>query len=216
MARTIILSFSGGVDSTTLLHDFLVRGYAITAVFFNYGSKHNKFELIAANSIIEYYQNLGYSVELVVIDLQNVFANISSNLLHTGGPIPNGHHEDESMRLTVVPGRNLIFASILASIAESKNADLIALGVHSGDHAIYPDCRPNFIKHLQNVISASTDEKVYVVAPYLYRNKEEFIHSDVPYHLTRTCYKDQEEPCGECGACQEKKLAFTIKKLDYA
>ena len=125
------------------------------------------------------------------------------------------------MKKTVVPGRNLIFASVMASLAESIEANEIALGVHAGDHHIYPDCRPEFIKTLDSVIYLSTDKKVEVVTPFVGLDKTLILlegynqHPPVPYGLTRTCYKDQGTACGKCGSCRERLEAFaSINKDD--
>jgi 7-cyano-7-deazaguanine synthase len=115
----------------------------------------------------------------------------------------------------VVPARNLIFASILAGYAESIDAGIISLGVHGGDHHVYPDCRPAFISSLNSTVMWATDCKVRVDAPFLYNSKAEILRIGldlkkvtVPYHLTRTCYKDQVMSCGKCGSCVERLEAF--------
>jgi 7-cyano-7-deazaguanine synthase len=153
-------------------------------------------------------------VHLHEFNLTDAFGDFNSNLLKSGGDIPEGHYEEESMKLTVVPGRNLIFSAIMAGLAESIGAEDIALGVHSGDHAIYPDCRPDFIISLAETVKASSDGKVKVRTPLLFEDKTSILrigHSlnpPVPYKLTRTCYKDQELSCGKCGSCQERLEAF--------
>jgi len=119
------------------------------------------------------------------------------------------------MQATVVPARNLIFSSVIAGYAESVGAGAISLGVHSGDHHIYPDCRPEFVSSLNTSVLLATDKKVRVEAPFLNYTKAEIIKTglnlksvEVPYHLTRTCYKDQELACGKCGSCFERLEAF--------
>ncbi len=210
----IIIGLSGGMDSTTLLGLLLEQGFKVHCCFFNYGSKHNEHELKAANNIVEFYQDLGCSIYRHYFDLQQVFKPIESNLLKSGGAIPEGHYEAESMKKTVVPGRNLIFASIMASLAESIGAIAVSLGVHSGDHAIYPDCRPEFINALHYTVQASTDGKVSIQTPFILDNKTTILNKGyklkipTPYNLTRTCYKDQANSCGKCGSCQERLEAF--------
>ena len=215
----IVLSLSGGMDSGTMLGCYLAKGYEVWPVNFTYGSKHNDYERTCARQLCKHYGidmfpsiNLGFIGDM-----------FSSDLLKSGGDIPEGHYEDKNMKSTVVPGRNLIFASILAGYAESINADAIALGVHAGDHEIYPDCRPEFITNLKRVINTSSDRKISVLAPFLdidkagileigYNLAEEF---KVPYELTRTCYKDQEYSCGRCASCVERLGAFTnLGKVD--
>ena len=135
-------------------------------------------------------------------------------MLLSGGDIPEGHYNDASMSRTVVPGRNIIFASILAGYAWSKDCDKIALGVHLGDHVNYPDCRREFVKSLDTTIYLGTGDKVEVVAPFGKMTKIDIcrvgLALDVPYDLSRTCYKDQERSCGKCGACTERLEAFAL------
>lgn len=212
--KKIVIGLSGGMDSATLLGYFLEQGFSVHCCMFTYGSKHNKWENEAAKNIIEFYQSKGFPVDWSAFDLSNVFVNFKSDLLLSGGDIPEGHYEEDSMKRTVVPGRNLIMSSIMAGLAESIGAGNIALGVHSGDHHIYPDCRPGFVTALRTVIEQSTETKVSVITPFLYLNKAKILeigyklHPIVPYHLTRTCYKNQPLACGKCGSCQERLEAF--------
>ena len=186
------------MDSAVLLSHLIVLGYSVECVNFIYGSNHNKFEKEMARKLAEYYK-----VELINIDTSYLFESFKSNLL--GGEIPEGHYEDENMKLTVVPGRNLIFSSILSGLAESKGFSKIAIGVHMGDHAIYPDCRQEFTKSLDTTIYLSSDRKVELITPFIDTDKigicELGLKNKVPFEMTRTCYKDQELPCGKCGSC---------------
>lgn len=220
--RKIVLGLSGGMDSATLLGYFVDNGYQVHGCQFYYGSKHGEFERKAAQALVAHYNTiLPDSVVMHEFDLTGAFAGFTSNLLKTGGEIPEGHYESENMKLTVVPGRNLIFASIMAGLAESIGAEAIALGVHSGDHAIYPDCRPEFILALERTVGVSSAGEVTVFAPFLRDNKTSILEKGyqydipVPYELTRTCYKEQEHSCGKCGSCQERLEAFSnINKVD--
>lgn len=219
--KSAVIGLSGGMDSATLLGLLLEQGYSMHCCIVNYGSKHNKWENAAAHSIIDFYQKLGAPVFPHQIDLEPVFADFKSNLLKEQGQIPEGHYNSDSMKLTVVPGRNLIFASIMAGLAESVEAKIIALGVHSGDHHIYPDCRKEFVKALDSTIYLSSDRKVQVLCPLIDDDKTSILkkgyslNPPVPYGKTRTCYKDQELSCGKCGSCQERLEAFrNIGKQD--
>ncbi len=202
-----IISLSGGIDSATVLAEALEQGRDCTAVGFCYGSKHNRFENLKAKQLADYY-----GVPFQIFNLEGIFSLFKSDLLLNGGEIPEGHYESESMKSTVVPGRNLIFISILAGLAQSIDATVIWLGIHSGDHAIYPDCRPEFFYAARDTISKSSEGKVLLYAPYLDTNKIGILRIgtklNVPYHLTRTCYKDQKLACGKCGSCQERLEAF--------
>lgn len=220
----IVIGLSGGMDSATLLAFYLAEGCEVHCFSFTYGSKHNQYENQAARDIVEAYQSNNYAAKLIEMDVQPIFSGLSSALLLSSSEnIPEGHYQEESMKKTVVPGRNLIFASIMAAYAESIGAKYVALGVHSGDHAIYPDCRPSFIQSLSAVIRKSSDEKVALRAPFLHLNKMEIVAKgikiqesrNVPvfYALTRTCYKNQPVACGKCGSCQERKEAFFLLDL---
>ena len=215
--KKIVIGLSGGMDSATLLGSLLEEGHQINACTFTYGSKHNQYETEAAFNLVNFYQKKGMSVNPFFFNLEETFKNFESNLLKSGGEIPEGHYESENMKLTVVPGRNLIFASIMAGLAESIGAEVIALGVHAGDHAIYPDCRPLFISHLRNVLFASTDGKVDVITPFLGKTKIDIVRIgqelEVPFEITRTCYKDSPIACGRCGSCQERLEAFNLNNL---
>lgn len=223
--RFAVLSLSGGLDSTTLLAECL-RLYGINHVIpvqFVYGSKHNPYEVIAVDRIIQYYfGEEGHKDRLIRIDLQQPFLRIHSNLMASGEEIPEGHYNDATMIKTVVPGRNLIFASICAGIAESLSvqhntfADVL-LGVHGGDHFIYPDCRPVFISNLADTVYQSSGGRVSVHAPFTHIDKAALvgigIRRKVPFELTRTCYKAQEKPCGKCGSCCERIEAFRLNGI---
>lgn len=216
------MGLSGGMDSTTLLGMLIDQGNEVHCCSFMYGSKHNEWELQSVLSIIDYYQKLGCTVFHKVIDLTKAFEGFDSALLKSSNEeIPEGHYNDSNMKATVVPGRNLIFASIMAGYAESIGAECIALGVHSGDHHIYPDCRPEFIYSLHRTLLYSTEESIGVLAPFLSSDKTKILKAGfnliipVPYHLTRTCYKNQEHSCGKCGSCRERLEAFeNINKVD--
>jgi 7-cyano-7-deazaguanine synthase len=214
--KRIVLGLSGGMDSATLLGYYLEQGAEVHCCSFYYGSKHGGFELQAAKDVVTFYQHHGFTVVHHLFDLSHVFKDFKSALLLSGSDIPEGHYEEESMKQTVVPGRNLIFASIMAGLAESIEAEIVALGVHSGDHHIYPDCRPEFVTELARTVLHSTQGKIVVVAPFLNDNKASILiqgygfEIPVPYELTRTCYKNQLKACGKCGSCQERLEAFEI------
>ena len=208
-----VLSLSGGMDSATVLAKLLQDGHSVDCFYFAYGSKHEEFECEMASRLIGYYF-MNYRVATFsFIRLPFIKKEFRSDLLKGQGEIPEGHFEDESMKDTVVPCRNMIFLSILAGLAESRKAEGIALGIHQGDHAIYPDCRPLFFDQMAAVIQTATDGKVGTIAPFLHTDKHGILawglEHKVPYHLTRTCYKDQPLSCGRCGSCVERLEAFS-------
>lgn len=206
-----IVSLSGGMDSTTVLAAAIEQNGAeqVKGVIFKYGSKHNPFENWAAFAIADHYR-----IPIRFFDLSSVMGGFDSDLLSSGGKLPEGHYEEESMRRTVVPGRNSIFATILMGLAESEQAESVYLGIHAGDHFIYPDCRPEWLTALNELAKAATLGKVSFVAPFLYEDKKGILRygleRKVPYQLSRTCYSDQEVACGKCGSCVERREAFML------
>jgi len=207
-----IVALSGGIDSTTVLAYVLQKyGEPVQCVSFTYGSKHNQYENEAARQVASYYKQ-----PLMEIDLSAIMASFKSDLLKSGGKIPEGHYADANMSKTVVPARNIIFASILAGVAWSNDVPIVALGIHAGDHVIYSDCRPAFFYAMNRAILYGT-EKVRLKAPFLNVDKGSIINwgllNEVPYHLTRTCYKDQPVACGLCGSCQERLEAFVLNHV---
>lgn len=208
---SVVLSLSGGLDSATLLSKTLKKTQRILCVNFYYGSKHGIMEGLAAERISEYYK-----IPLMKLNLSDLFTtqNRYCALLKKGPEVPDGHYNDESMKMTVVPGRNTIFAAVLAGIAESMNYQEISLAIHKGDHYIYPDCRPEWLANMSAVIASSTESKVSLLAPFLEYTKADIVKEglrlNTPYGLTYTCYKGHAKPCGTCGSCKERSEAFTI------
>ena len=147
------MSLSGGMDSTALLLRLIREGYDVYAISYNYGQKHI-IELDRAKANIEYLSENNYHVNHQLIDLSGAMSLFASSLIDKNTDVPEGFYEEEQMKSTVVPNRNAIFSSILygyaLSIAKQLNSNVvITLGVHSGDHAIYPDCRPEFYQSLE-------------------------------------------------------------------
>lgn len=208
MSRKAVICLSGGLDSATCLALAKSCVEEIFCVGFCYGSKHNTFENQAAQKLCEYY-----SVPYELIDLQNSFRLFESSLLLSGGEIPQQEYDEENMNSTVVPCRNVVFASILAGIAVSKGYNEIWLGVHGGDHFLYPDCRPDTIRSLQKTLQLASDGKLKSIqTPFLDCNKSDIVsighELGVPFELTRTCYSNNEKACGKCGSCRERIESF--------
>ena len=200
-----VLVYSGGLDSTTLLYEY--KDSIALAVSFDYGSKHNKRELEFA---VLNCKRLG--IRHLVIPLEFMGKYFRSDLLIGGGDIPEGSYADENMKSTVVPFRNGIMLSIAAGLAESYELDAIMLANHSGDHAIYPDCRPEFIEGMAAAVEAGTYNGVKVVSPYCNMTKRDIAlrgrELGVDFSLTYSCYKGGEKHCGKCGTCVERKEAL--------
>ena len=148
MAKNVVVSLSGGMDSSTLLLRCLSEYDNVTALSFDYGQKH-RVELERAQSLVDYLKSNGHNVTYQVIKLDGLVNLLNSNLVEGGEDVPEGHYEEDNMKATVVPNRNKIFASLTQAVALSAanangNDTDIALGIHAGDHAIYPDCRQEF------------------------------------------------------------------------
>lgn len=146
--KNVIISLSGGMDSSTLLLRCLKDYDTVTGISFDYGQKH-RVELERAQSLVEYLRGKGYEIKYRQIQLNGLPDLLNSSLVQGGQDVPEGHYEQENMRETVVPNRNKIFASIAQAVAlsaanEKGEQTDIALGLHAGDHAVYPDCRQEF------------------------------------------------------------------------
>ena len=148
MAKNVVVSLSGGMDSSTLLLRCLSEYDQVTAISFDYGQKH-RVELERAQQLVGYLLQNGLNVKYQVIKLDGLVNLLNSALVQGGEDVPEGHYEEDNMKATVVPNRNKIFASLVQAVALSAanangNDTDIALGIHAGDHAIYPDCRQEF------------------------------------------------------------------------
>ena len=200
-----LLIYSGGMDSTVMLHQYK---YDIElAVSFNYGSKHNIKEIeMAALNCAE------LNIRHIVIDLDFVDKYFKSDLLKSGGKIPEGHYEDKVMEKTVVPFRNGIMLSIACGLAESEELTAVMIANHAGDHAIYPDCRGTFIEAMGEAMAYGTYNGVKLLAPYTNFDKTHIgiIGHDIGVDFSKTysCYKGEELHCGVCGTCVERKEAL--------
>jgi 7-cyano-7-deazaguanine synthase len=175
--KQAVLSLSGGMDSSTVLLHLLTKGYEVTALSFDYGQKHNV-ELERAAELVEYLDRNGYPVKYQRITLQGLVGLLDSALVKGGADVPEGHYEEDNMKDTVVPNRNKIFSSIIQavalSIAQQKDCDVkIAMGIHAGDHAIYPDCRQEFRDADYKAFTEGNwdAERVTYYTPYLDGNK---------------------------------------------
>lgn len=201
---------SGGMDSTTLLHDY--RQTIALAITFDYGSNHNAREIECARVNCA---RLG--VEHLVVPLDFMRRYFRSSLLEGADAIPDGHYADDNMRSTVVPFRNGIMLAIACGIAESRGLHRVLIANHSGDHAIYPDCRPQFVEAMSAAMSAGTYEGITILAPYTNRDKAYIARRGaqvgVDFRLTYSCYKGRERHCGCCGTCVERREAFRLAGL---
>jgi len=203
--KKAILIFSGGIDSTTLLYD-IKKEFKVFALTFNYGQKHLK-EIEYAKKTCK---KLG--IKQKIIDIQSLNKIMVSALTSDMIDIPEGHYEDEIMKLTTVPNRNMILISIAVSYAIMKDADYVFFGAHAGDRIIYPDCRAEYIYALNKAINICDWKKIELKAPYIKMDKvgiiKRGIELSVDYSNTWSCYKGKEKACGKCGTCVERLEAF--------
>jgi len=200
-----VIILSGGMDSVTLLHHLVHNDNYVEALSFNYGQKHSK-ELGCAKR-----QCYDLGVSHTIIDLPFVNELFKSDLLESGDDLPHGHYEQDNMKQTVVPNRNMIMSAIAVGYASSIKADFVALGVHSGDHAIYPDCRKEFVEAFASAVKLADWEVIQIVAPFIYMDKKAILEIGLPlgvdYSQTWTCYEGKEKP-EKTGATVERAEAF--------
>ena len=205
--KDTLLVLSGGLDSTTLLYDY--ADSIALAVTFQYGSNHNKRDAAFAK-----YHCDKLGIEHIEIDLAFMGKYFKSSLLDGAEAIPEGNYDEDNMKSTVVPFRNGIMLSVAAGLAESRGLKNVMMANHSGDHAIYPDCRPEFVKAMTAAIEAGTYEGVKLVAPYTDITKADIVSRGaklgIDYSKTYSCYKGGVHHCGVCGTCRERKEAFTM------
>lgn len=205
----VVVIYSGGMDSFTVLHKAIAQGKDVYPLTFNYGQRHSKEIEFAANVCRE----LGISHQVVDISAINQLIAGSSLTTDSDIDIPEGHYAEDSMRSTVVPNRNMILLSMAIAYAVSIEANAVYYGAHSGDHAIYPDCRPEFVHKMNQVSQIANYQPIDIVSPYLDNNKTEILADGLSmgldYGKTWTCYNGREKACGVCGSCQERLEAFT-------
>ena len=208
----VVVLVSGGMDSVTALHAAAREHEVVAGLSFDYGSKHNHRELPFASW---HCRQLGVPHEIVALDFMDRL--FKSDLLKSGGAIPEGHYEAENMKQTVVPFRNGILLSIAAGYAESAGAEGLVIAAHSGDHAIYPDCREDFMRPMAEAIRAGTYAGIEVLRPFIDLRKEGIAAIGaglgVDFAQTWSCYKGGEMHCGKCGTCVERKEAFALAGL---
>jgi 7-cyano-7-deazaguanine synthase len=211
--RKVVVLCSGGMDSVTALHATRTEGHEIVCVLsFHYGSKHNDREIPCA---AYHCARLGLRHEVIRLDF--VDRLFDSALLRSGGAVPDGHYEEQTMRQTVVPFRNGIMLAVAAGCAESAGASAVVIAAHAGDHAIYPDCREPFMQAMTDAIRLGTYAGIEVLRPFISLNKAEIAARGaalgVDFARTWSCYKGGDIHCGRCGTCVERREAFLVAGL---
>lgn len=211
MSDTVVVIYSGGMDSFTLLHLARARGYRVHALSFNYGQRHVR-ELDCAAAVC---RQLGIPHQ--VLDITALSAVMAGSALTGGDEVPEGHYEEASMKATVVPNRNMILLSLATGYAVTAGAGAVWYGAHGGDHAIYPDCRPEFVEKMDAVCRIANYEPVAIEAPFMAMDKGQILGEGLAlgldYSQTWTCYNGREKACGRCGSCVERLEAFASHGL---
>lgn len=204
--KTAVL-LSGGLDSTTALHWAKAHHQVVCALSFHYGSNHAAQELACAR-----YQAGLLGVPYKEIDISVLAQHLDSALLSGAAAIPTGDYTEENQKQTVVPFRNGIFLAIAAGVAESAGAQALVIAAHAGDHAIYPDCRPEFMEAMGRAIRLGTYAGLEIVDPFIHADKADIVRAGlglgVDYARTYSCYCGGALHCGECATCRERKAAF--------
>jgi 7-cyano-7-deazaguanine synthase len=204
-----VVLLSGGMDSVAAFYEAMSQHKVVAAISFDYGAKHNHKELPFAA-----YHCRKFNIEHRVIPLSFVGELFKSDLLKSGGAIPDGHYEEQTMKSTVVPFRNGIMLSIAAGFAESKDATGLVIAAHAGDHAIYPDCREDFMKAMADAIRLGTYAGIKLLRPFITMTKADIASRGqalgVDFAHTWSCYKGSTLHCGTCGTCVERREAFLV------
>lgn len=200
-SRDSIIIVSGGMDSITMLYEFKDR--IALGLSFDYGSNHNAREIPFAEL---HCKRLGIPHLSIPLDFMSKY--FKSSLLEGAEAIPEGDYDEVNMKSTVVPFRNGIMLSIAAGMAESHNLKYVMMANHSGDHTIYPDCRPEFVSAMSEAIKTGTFPGIEILAPYTDITKGDIARRGkemgLDYAETWSCYKGGEKHCGKCGTCRER------------
>ena len=212
-ARTCVTVVSGGLDSAVLAHELRADGWALRLLSFDYGQRHAK-ELDHARKLA-----VALGAPHGVVDLRSTGVLLAGSALTDAGvAVPEGHYTDESMRATVVANRNAIFVQIAVGVAVAEGAEAVAVGIHAGDHPIYPDCRPAFVEAAEQLALVANEgflaDGFRLLAPFLHRSKADIVRRGaelgVAFADTWSCYAGGERHCGRCGTCVERREAFAL------
>jgi 7-cyano-7-deazaguanine synthase len=206
--RAVVL-LSGGLDSTVLTYQLRDMGCEVKALSVNYKQRHCK-ELSAAVAVAR-----AADVQHIVADLSAIAPLLAGSALTSPEiDVPLGHYEDASMKITVVPNRNMLLLSLATSWAITTKSDFVAYAAHNGDHAIYPDCRAEFAEAMEAAISLCDWHNIRLHRPFVSLSKADIVRRgadlDVPFHLTWSCYIGGPAHCGRCGTCIERREAFLL------
>ena len=203
----VAVLLSGGLDSTTALYWAHNHHEVVCALSFDYGSNHAEKELACAR-----WQAEKLGIPYHEIDLRSISAHLQSALLSGADAIPTADYAEENLKQTVVPFRNGIFLAIAAGIAESNGAEAIVIAAHGGDHALYPDCREDFMVAMADAIRLGTYAELQILRPFISNSKAEITAIGaalgVDFAHTYSCYCGGNNHCGQCATCRERKESF--------
>jgi len=215
-----VVIVSGGMDSITLAN-ILHSTFELHLVSFDYGQRHVK-ELMYAQYWADYLKASWHTIPLPK-EYMRLLRQSDSVLINPNVDVPEGHYAQENMKKTVVPNRNATMLTLASSIAIAEGATKVFTAVHAGDHFIYPDCRPEFIKAMSTAIRLANlgfaDEKFSIEAPFVFMSKADIarqgalLDPPVDHRFTWSCYKGGEIHCGRCGTCVERREAFHLANL---
>jgi 7-cyano-7-deazaguanine synthase len=212
----VVAVMSGGLDSTTMGYMLRREGHDLHALSFDYGQRHRK-ELEYARTVAT---DLGAPWELIDLHAAGVTRLLKgSALTDETVSVPEGHYADESMRATVVPNRNAMMLTIACCLASSIGADAVAFAVHAGDHPIYPDCRPEFVRAFEAMEKLAMEgmADLRILAPLVNMTKDAIVKMGaeygVPFEKTWSCYQGGVVHCGRCGTCYERREAFVLASV---
>jgi 7-cyano-7-deazaguanine synthase len=208
----VCVLLSGGMDSVAAFYEVLGTHEVAACLSFDYGAKHNAREIPFAKL---HADRAGVLHQVIPLDFMNRL--FKSDLLQSGGDIPEGHYAEESMKQTVVPFRNGIMLAIATGYAESIGAGGLVIAAHSGDHAIYPDCREPFMQAMATAMGEGTYAKIQLLRPFIAMDKTAIARRGaelgIDFSETWSCYKGGEIHCGTCGTCVERREAFILAGL---
>jgi len=211
MTRAVVV-LSGGLDSTVLLAQLVAQGVASCALSVDYGQRH-RVELDAAQRVASHY-----GVPHTVANLSTLRPLLgASSQTCDATPVPEGHYTHETMKLTVVPNRNMVLLSVSIAHAIATGRNAVAYGAHSGDRTIYPDCREDFAAAMAVAALLCDWQPITLLRPFVHLTKADIVALGyalgVPFELTWSCYQGGSVHCGRCGTCVERREAFTLSNL---
>jgi 7-cyano-7-deazaguanine synthase len=205
-----VVLLSGGLDSSVLAFCLTRAGLNIKALTIDYGQRHAK-EQVAAKEVAAV---LGIEHRIVSLGELRPILGDGSSLLNQDIAVPEGHYEDDSMKSTVVPNRNMILLSIATAWSIASSLDGVAYAAHAGDHAIYPDCRPAFADAMNEAINLCDYTSQELIRPFVFLTKADIVKLGaslgVPFEKTWSCYNGRAVHCGKCGTCTERIEAFEL------